>query len=248
MAPSLNRSRWASATLALNWSRRASATLPLEALGREVAAIAQQGWLIARHRHRPVPVVAGERVAVFVHGFMAAGPVFDPMRAKVTAATGLATLDFSYGVREDFDAIASRFARFVDTRVPASAPIALVGHSLGGLVARWYIEELGGRARVDRLVTLATPHAGTETARYAPGPLRDVLMPGSAVIERLRRAGAGLAPVPHTAIVAEADRTIVPLESASAAPSACVHRVPGVGHNGALFSPRVHALIIDALR
>ncbi len=222
--------------------------LRVPAVGREAAAIALQGWLMARHLGRPVPALRGDRVAVFVHGFLAAGPVFDPMRAKVTAATGLATLDFTYGFLDDFHATASRFASFVDAHVPSHVPVSLVGHSLGGLVARWYVQELGGRARADRLVTLATPHAGTSTARFAPGPLREVLVPGSAVLRRLGDGRPELAPLPHIAVVAEDDRTIVPIASASAAPGARVVRVHGVGHNDALFSPRVHALVVDALR
>jgi pimeloyl-ACP methyl ester carboxylesterase len=222
--------------------------LRVPAFGREAVAIAMQGLLIARHLRRPAPAVRGDRVVLFVHGFMAAGPVFDPMRARVTEATGLATLDFSYGFLEDFHAIAARLARFVDARVPAGVPVSIVGHSLGGLVARWYAQELGGQVRVDRLVTLATPHAGTVTARFAPGPLRDVLVPGSAVLRRLDRSTLERAPLPHTTIVAEDDRTIVPLTSASAAPFARVHHVRGIGHNESLFSAEVHALIVEALR
>jgi pimeloyl-ACP methyl ester carboxylesterase len=231
-----------------NRSRRASAPLRLPAFGREAVAIAQQGLLIARHLRRPAPAVRGARVVLFVHGFLAAGPVFDPMRAKVTEATGLATLDFSYGFVEGFHAVAARLARFVEAKVPEGVTVSLVGHSLGGLLARFYAEELEGGRRVDRLVTLATPHAGTALARFAPGPLREALVPGSALLRRLERPSTRRPPLPHTTVVAEADRTIVPLASAAAAPFARVHRVPGVGHNECLFHPEVHALIVEALR
>jgi len=40
-------------------------------------------------------------------------------------------------------------------------PIYLVAHSAGGLVARYYVQMLGGSHYCDGLVTLATPHRGT---------------------------------------------------------------------------------------
>lgn len=42
--------------------------------------------------------------------------------------------------------------------------VDLVGHSQGGLLARWYIRFLGGDTVVDSLVTLATPHYGSQLA------------------------------------------------------------------------------------
>lgn len=40
----------------------------------------------------------------------------------------------------------------------------IVGHSMGGLVALYYLKRLGGRRRVRRLVMLGTPVAGTWSA------------------------------------------------------------------------------------
>lgn len=217
-------------------------------LGREASAIALQGWLMARGFQRRSPILRGERVAVFIHGFMASGPVFDPMRVAVAAETGLMSLDFSYGPFDAFDATAARLAEAVDQHVPAGVSVSLVGHSLGGLLARWYVQELGGRGRVDRLVTVATPHAGTRFARYAPSSVREVLSPGSPVLAKLGRSASVGSPLPHTVIVPGRDRMIIPLESASAVDDAAVVRVEDVGHNEALFSARVHALVSEALR
>ena len=38
--------------------------------------------------------------------------------------------------------------------------IHVIGHSLGGLIARYYVTRLGGDARVHTLVTLGTPARG----------------------------------------------------------------------------------------
>jgi pimeloyl-ACP methyl ester carboxylesterase len=42
--------------------------------------------------------------------------------------------------------------------------IVLVGHSLGGLIRRYYVQNLDGADRVRRLVTLGTRHRGTAWA------------------------------------------------------------------------------------
>jgi len=56
---------------------------------------------------------------------------------------------------------------------------------MGGIVARSYVQRHGGRRRVRRLVTLASPHQGTLLAWLLPGAgVRD-LRPGSAFLRDL---------------------------------------------------------------
>jgi len=45
----------------------------------------------------------------------------------------------------------------------------ILSHSMGGLIARSYLEEHGGAKRVDLVITLATPHHGSPLAN---GPIR----------------------------------------------------------------------------
>ena len=46
--------------------------------------------------------------------------------------------------------------------------IHVIGHSLGGLIARYFVQRLGGDSQVHTLVTLGTPHQGTQLAWAAP--------------------------------------------------------------------------------
>lgn len=71
-------------------------------------------------------------------------------------------------------------------------PMAIVGHSKGGLVARYYVKRLGGNERCCTVVTLGTPHNGTPAA-YAGAPFFGLfapsiwqLMPMSPFIARLK--------------------------------------------------------------
>jgi triacylglycerol lipase len=63
--------------------------------------------------------------------------------------------------------------------------VHLVGHSLGGVIARYYVQRMGGSAHVDTLVTLGSPHTGTLTAHLLPTALARQLRPGSQLLAEL---------------------------------------------------------------
>jgi pimeloyl-ACP methyl ester carboxylesterase len=69
--------------------------------------------------------------------------------------------------------------------------IHVIGHSLGGLIARYYVTRLGGHERVHTLVTLGTPHGGTFNAYALPSNLCRQLRPGSALMRELGDAVPG---------------------------------------------------------
>jgi triacylglycerol lipase len=69
--------------------------------------------------------------------------------------------------------------------------IHMVGHSLGGLIARYYVQRLGGDDRVHTLVTLGTPHEGTLAARLLPLRLGRQLAPGSDLFTELALPAVG---------------------------------------------------------
>jgi len=68
--------------------------------------------------------------------------------------------------------IAQRLAGDIDAvrKRDANSRVVVIGHSMGGLIARWAILEnarLGKPGPVDLLLTLATPHDGGHLARFA---------------------------------------------------------------------------------
>ncbi|OGQ94942.1 MAG: hypothetical protein A2521_13850 [Deltaproteobacteria bacterium RIFOXYD12_FULL_57_12] len=58
-------------------------------------------------------------------------------------------------------------------------PVYLVGHSRGGIIARHYLLDTGGR-EVAGLISIGSPHAGTRLAGYA-----EYLRPVGMILERL---------------------------------------------------------------
>ena len=110
--------------------------------------------------------------------------------------------------------------------------IHVVGHSLGGLIARYYVQSLGGDERVHTLVTLGSPHAGSLLAAGLPFQLFRQLRPGSDLFDELAQPATGC----RTRFVAywsQMDQLILPHENARidhpdlSARNVCV---PGVGH------------------
>jgi pimeloyl-ACP methyl ester carboxylesterase len=79
---------------------------------------------------------------------------------------------FPYDWRRDNRVSARRLQKFVNEKMYAwrngaggpDAKLILIAHSMGGLVARYFIEVLGGWEDVRRLITLGTPHRGALNA------------------------------------------------------------------------------------
>ncbi|MFC5906928.1 esterase/lipase family protein [Streptacidiphilus monticola] len=135
-------------------------------------------------------------------------------------------------------------------RVYGGARVALVGHSLGGLVARYYVQRLGGDAHVHTVVTVATPHRGTLAAHLLqPLPIVRQLLPGSAVLEELQRPAPGCA-TRFLSIWSDLDPVILPQHSARLDhPDLLAENVlvPGVGHLSLPMHGAVLARIREAL-
>jgi triacylglycerol lipase len=185
---------------------------------------------------------AGDDVVVLVHGFCATAGVFRPLRARLERETDarIATFTHAPGVR--IRRIARNLARLVD-RIPRGARITIVGHSLGGIVARWFVQEMAGHARVAQTISLASPFHGVDVPPFLVGA---DLHPQSSLLRRVRER-AHESPVPHTSIVAAEDRLVPGVETACLGVGDVVV-LPGRGHNALLFDDEVAVRVIAHVR
>lgn len=126
--------------------------------------------------------------------------------------------------------------------------VHVVGHSLGGLLARWFVQKQGGDALVDTLVTLGTPHGGTELARLAPLvpllPMARQLGPTSEVVRSLAEPAPGCR-TRFVAYASDIDHLVVPSRNARVEHpdlDATNVTVRGVGH---LSMPNHRALAYE---
>jgi alpha-beta hydrolase superfamily lysophospholipase len=212
-------------------------------IGGERLALLREVALVPRDLAEVLPQArAGDDVVVLVHGFLASAGVFRPLRARLEQETGARIATFTHAPGAGIRRIAKRLAALV-ARIPHEARITVVGHSLGGVVARWYVQELGGHQRVARTISLASPFGGVDVPQLLVGA---DLHAQSELLARLRER-AGACPVPHTSIIAEEDTMVVGVDAASLGVGEVIV-LPKRGHNALLFCERVAGLVIERVK
>ncbi|MEU9476407.1 alpha/beta fold hydrolase [Streptomyces sp. NPDC048191] len=199
-----------------------------------------------------LPVRSGPPV-VLLHGFIDNRSVFLLLRRNLAQHGGQRVVSLNYSpLTCDIRAAAELLGRHVEEicERTGSDQVDIVGHSLGGLIARYYAQCLGGDLRVRTLVTLGTPHAGTSAAPLANAhPIVRQMRPGSVVIEELARPAPGCR-TRFVSFWSDLDSVMVPLETACLEhPDLDVQnvRVTGIGHLALPVHPAVATGIREAL-
>ncbi|MFF5934311.1 esterase/lipase family protein [Streptomyces sp. NPDC012508] len=193
------------------------------------------------------------RPVVLLHGFVDNRSVFVLLRRSLVRHGRHPVESFNYSpLTCDLRAAAELLGRHVEEVCTRTGhhEVDIVGHSLGGLIARYYVQRLGGDARVRTLVMLGTPHSGTTAVPWAGAhPLVRQMRPGSDVLQELAEPAQGC----RTRCVSfwsDLDQVMVPVETARLDhPDLRVHnvQVSGIGHLALPVHPAVAAGICEAL-
>jgi len=147
----------------------------------------------------------------------------------------------------DVELLTERVARKVDELRHASGAdkVHLVGHSMGGMIARNFLQLRGGADKVASCTLIAAPNHGSKLAPFALTPLGRLLLPGSEFLRRL--AAAPLPPeVRITSLYSRHDNMVLPWEAARQE-GAANREFSGMGHMTVLYHPEVFAALLDAL-
>jgi triacylglycerol lipase len=129
---------------------------------------------------------------VMVHGFADTGRLFRRMSLRLEEqghachSPTLHPRDARLGLPD----LSAKLAAYVEGNVQRGAPIAVVGFSMGSLVARHYLQELGGAASARAFFSIAGPHRGTLAAYLYPGIGTRQMRPGNSFL-RLQSDAAG---------------------------------------------------------
>ncbi|MCB5181693.1 esterase/lipase family protein [Streptomyces antimicrobicus] len=203
------------------------------------------GRCAARPGRRP-PVL-------LLHGFNDNRSVFVLLR-RALGADGLRRVEaynyspFTSDLRDTARLLAARVEELCERT--GHERVDIVGHSLGGLAARYYVQRLGGDVRVRTLVTLGTPHGGTRVAPFMDAhPLVRQMRPDSEVMAELRAPAPGCR-TRYVAFWSEFDAIMVPVESARIEHPdllAVNVQVTGIGHLALAAHPAVIAAVRRAL-
>jgi triacylglycerol lipase len=189
---------------------------------------AQRSLLVGDVRAAGTPIL-------LAHGIIDNHTIFALMRRQLLRRGFTRIHTFSYSpltldVRSTAERLGAEIEKICEES--GSDQLHVVGHSLGGLIARYYIQRLGGGERVHTCVTLGTPHQGTVAARLLPWPLVKQLRPDSDLMAELAEPAPGC-PTRFVAFYSDVDQLIVPQRRARIRhPDLIAHniRVNGVGH------------------
>lgn len=217
---------------------------------REFAAIAGSAPRMMTFRawtRDPRPAPARDPV-LLLHGALCNGGVWRSMKRRLAKA-GIGPLYApSYGPPlASIDLFADQIAERIDAILAATGArqVSIVAHSMGGLVARAYLRKHGG-AKVRRVITIGTPHAGSVHAWLFPGTSLGQLRPGNAWLQALPAPAPGGSPE-FVSMWSWHDSMVAPQTSARLEHGRNVE-VVGVGHNALLTDPEVARRVIEELK
>jgi pimeloyl-ACP methyl ester carboxylesterase len=72
---------------------------------------------------------------------------------------GVDFFEFPYDWRQDVRNSAAQLGQLIES-LDSEKPVIIIGHSLGTMVTRYYVECLGGDKRVERVILMGGPHKG----------------------------------------------------------------------------------------
>ncbi len=230
---------------------RASALALLRAWAGEVLA----AWRVFS-RDQPlfadaepdVPGVPGRTGVLLVHGYFCNRGVWRPwlprLRRLGVPCTAL-TLEPAFGHIDDWVPVIDRAV--ADLARSTGRPPLVVAHSMGGLAMRaWLAAHPGAAARVQHVITIATPHGGTWMARFGH----------TANARQMRVGGPWLAALvaarqpPHaqfTCFFGHADNIVFPASTATL-PGADNRHLCAVAHVAMVQHPAVWAELLRRLQ
>ena len=183
-------------------------------------------------------------------------PLAASLRATGREVTIVALPDQALGdLADQATSLASAAESALDRTSAGSVDV--VGYSAGGVVARLWVTEHGGATSVRRLVTLGSPHHGTDLAEFGPlvagtCPVAcQQLSPSSPLLARLDAEPLPAGPE-YLSLWTDRDDVVVPPSSAviDGVPSPSLQSVcpaSQVRHGGLPTDPLVQRLVAQAL-
>ena len=203
------------------------------------------GWNMpfrSRFAERPVERDANRPAVLLIHGFACNRAVWKPLlESGQLAGCNVATVNLEpvFGAIDLYAPVIRAAVDSLRTRSGA-ARVTLVCHSMGGLAARVYLRDHGADA-IERVITVATPHAGTVFATFGHGHNAWQMRVRSDFLKQLGIDSAPLADR-FTCIASRDDNLVVP-RSSLCLPGAKHVLVERIGHLAMVGADEVHRLI-----
>lgn len=185
---------------------------------------------------------------LLIHGIDDTNAIFEQMTGCLSSlGWNIHSLDLMPNCgAAGLEVLAEQVARYIDQTFSAGQAIDLVGFSMGGIVSRYYVQRLGGLDRVQRFVTIASPHLGTWAAYSRWNAGCGQMRPNSPFLLGLNQNLALLSQLNFTSIWTPFDLMIIPANS-SHLPVGKSIQVPVGGHAWMVRDSRSILRVAEAL-
>jgi triacylglycerol esterase/lipase EstA (alpha/beta hydrolase family) len=193
-------------------------------------------------------VEAGERPPVILlHGLFQNRSCLFWLQYRLHAAGYKQIVSINTPPWRDMEASTESLAKKVDElRINLKIDkVILVGHSMGGMIARNYVQNRGGSAYVHGMVTLGSPHHGSKLAPFALSSMGKTLLPGSVFLKDFNSV-VWPEETQAVSIYTRYDNIVLPAESGKMNGAQQIE-LDGMGHTSLLFHPRSLQAVISAL-
>lgn len=190
---------------------------------------------------------SGHPPVILLHGLFQNRSCLFWLQFRLRSAGYLQTISLGTPPWRDMETLTESLVKKVDElRIKLKVDkVILVGHSMGGMIARNYVQNRGGATHVHGMVTLGSPHHGSKLAPFAISPMGRALLPGSEFLIKFNSV-AWPEQAKAVSIYTRYDNIVLPAESAKM-PGAQVVELDGMGHTSLLFHPRSLQAVINAV-
>jgi triacylglycerol lipase len=186
---------------------------------------------------------------ILVHGIFDTAKIFKPMARKLEAnghkcfGPNLKPFDGRLGLID----LAKKLQHFIDQKLGKDQPIAIIGFSMGGLVARYYLQYLDGYKRTLTFFSISSPHSGTWTAYCYFGKGARDMRPNSRFLAKLAANETKLSGMNLYSYRTPLDAMIIPSVSSDWKIAKNI-QVKALTHNLMLYNQTICADIVKQLR
>ena len=199
---------------------------------------------------REINTSSGERPVILVHGYFmnrASFLVFY-LRLRQTGKKAVFTINLR-PLTSPIEDLAQQLAEKVEEvmLLTKMEKVDIVAHSMGGLAARYYIEQLGGANKVYTFVNIGSPNHGTKLSVFGFGANAREMRPNSDFIKSLETTISNSGNVRYFSIWSTFDNIILPQESPVLPEPATNIKFHNIGHLALLFSQRVFLKVRELL-
>lgn len=168
------------------------------------------------------------------------------LRLRLQGITDVHTINMP--PTRDIETLTEKVALKIDTlrHTRNCDKVHLIGHSMGGIIARNYVQIRGGADKVDQCILLGSPHDGSKLAPFAVTKLSEAVMPACDFLTNLNKKALPKK-VTVTNIYSKHDNLVIPFESAILDKATNIE-LTGKGHNTLLYDNAVFNQVLTAIK